>query len=175
LSGPWREPAAGGPVHELDAETILRVLREHDVDFVVIGGLAVAAHGFVRATKDVDIVPRGERENRRRLYEALASLQAFPLEIGDFRPEEMPVPFTADGLDEGGNWALLTSAGRVAVLQWVAGVDSYEDLCARALAVDVDRVGRVLFAGYDDVLTMKRAAGRPQDQSDIAELERLSG
>lgn len=173
MSEHWREHAAGDPVHELDADAILAALRAHGVDFVVIGGLAVAAHGFVRATKDVDVVPRGESENRHRLYEALVSLGASPLELGDFRPEELPVPFSPEGLDEGGNWALGTTAGRIDVLQWVAAVDDYDALSSRALAVEVDGVGRVLFAGYDDLVAMKRAAGRPQDELDLAELERL--
>jgi hypothetical protein len=89
----------------------------HDVDFVVVGGLAVAAHGFPRATKDVDIVPRPQSGNRRRLFKALRSLDAQPIELGDFRPEELQVPFSPEGLDEGGNWALRTRAGRIDVLQ----------------------------------------------------------
>jgi hypothetical protein len=62
-------------------------------------------------------VPAPESENRRRLYEALRALNAEALELGDFRADELPVPFALDGLDEGGNWALRTSAGRVDVLQ----------------------------------------------------------
>ena len=45
---------------------LLRVLREHDVDFLVIGGVAVAAHGYVRATKDVDIIPEPSATNALR-------------------------------------------------------------------------------------------------------------
>ena len=58
MSEPWSEPETAATVHELDAETLLRTLRECDVEFVVIGGLAVAAHGYVRATKDVEDVRR---------------------------------------------------------------------------------------------------------------------
>lgn len=174
MSGNWDE-AANVPPQQLDADTILRTLLEHDVDFVVIGGLAVAVHGFPRATKDVDVVPAPEPENRRRLHAALAALGAQPVEIGDFRPDEFPVPFTPDGLDEGGNWALKTTAGRIDVLQWVAGVESYDQLRGRAFAVDVPDVGRVFFAGYADLLEMKRAAGRAQDQRDLDELRAIRG
>lgn len=174
MSGNWDETARVPPA-VLDAETILRTLVEHGVDFVVIGGLAVAAHGFPRATKDVDVVPTPDRENRRRLYEALAALGAEPLEFGDFRPEELPVPFAPEGLDEGGNWALGTRAGRVDVLQWVPGIDSYDDLRRGAIAADVPGVGGVLFAGYEHVLAMKRAAARPQDTRDIEELQAIRG
>jgi hypothetical protein len=72
-----------------------------DPSIVSVGGLAVAAHGYPRATKDVDIVPAPDRADRRRLYEALRSLGAQPIEVGDFRPEELPVPFNPDGLEVG--------------------------------------------------------------------------
>ena len=165
------EPEAPGTVHELDAETLLRTLREDGVEFVVVGGLAVAAHGYVRATKDIDVVPRPDADNRRRLYGALQSLDAEPIEVGDFRPEELPVPFAPEGLDEGGNWALRTRAGRTVVLQRLAGMESYETLRAGAIEVDLPNVGLVLVAGYEDLLAMKRAAGRPVDDQDMAALE----
>ena len=172
MSGNWDE-AAAVPPQELDADTILRTLAEHGVEFVVIGGLAVAAHGFPRATKGVDVVPAPERENRRRLHPALRALGAERIEIDDFRPNELPVPLAPEGLDEGGNWALRTRAGRVDVLQWVPGIAGYADLHARALEVEVP--GHVLFAGYGELVEMKRAAERPQDERDLEELRAIRG
>ena len=90
MRGNWDE-TANVPPQQLDADTILRVLVEHGVEFVVVGGFAVALHGFPRATKDLDIVPGQDAENHNRLYEALSNLDAQPVEIGDFRPEELPV------------------------------------------------------------------------------------
>ena len=155
----WREPTTAAESQPLDATTLLRTLVEHEVDFVVVVGLAVAAHGYPRATKDVDVVPGPDSANRRRLYEALRSLDAEPIEVGDFRPEELPVPFSPNGLDEGGNWALRTRAGRIDVLQWLAGVRGYQQLVAGAIDVELLDVGRVPVAGYDDLVAMKRAAG----------------
>ena len=175
MSGNWDE-AARLPPQELDAETILRTLLEHKVKFVVIGGLAVAAHGFPRATKDIDIVPAPDPRNRRRLFDALRRLDAAPLEIGDFRADELPVSFVPEDLDEGGNWALRTNAGRVDVLQWVPGVDEgYQRLRAQALDVELPEVGRVRFAGYADLVAMKHAAGRAQDERDLEELRAIRG
>jgi hypothetical protein len=175
VSGNWDE-AAPAPPQQLDADAILRTLLEHEVDFLVIGGLAVAAHGFPRATKDVDIVPAPESENRRRLYGALRVLDAEPLEVGDFRADELPVPFAPEGLDEGGNWALRTTAGRIDVLQSIPGVEErYESLRANALDVELPNVGRVRFTGYTDLVAMKTAAGRPQDQRDLDELRAIRG
>jgi len=161
---------------ELPADTIFRTLVAHDVEFVVIGGLAVSAHGYPRGTKVVDLVPSPERANLRRLHAALSELGSEPLENGDFRADELPMPFAPDALDEGGNWAVRTAAGRVDVLQWIPGIDEgYDRLRPNALEAEVPGVGRVLFAGYDDLVAMKRAAGRPQDAADLHELEQVRG
>jgi Nucleotidyltransferase of unknown function (DUF6036) len=156
---------------------ILKVLREHRVEFVVIGGFAVILHGVVRATKDIDIVPEQSEANLERLWAALVDLQAKPAEIADFLPEEMPVSFTLDGLVEGGgNWVLETRLGRVDVMQWVTGVESYAALRAAAEADDVPEAGGIVwFAGFDDLIEMKREAGRDQDLLDITALRMAHG
>ena len=82
---------------------LLKVLRDQGVEFVVIGGFAVILHGVERATKDVDVVPEQSRENLARLWDALVELEARPAEVGDFRPQEMPMPFSLEGLVEGGD------------------------------------------------------------------------
>jgi hypothetical protein len=175
VSGNWDE-GARTPLDQLDADTIFGTLIAHDVAFVVIGGLAVSAHGYPRGTKHVDLVPSPERANLRRLHAALSELGSEPLEVGDFRADELPMSFAPDALDEGGNWALRTAAGRVDVLQWIPGIDEgYDRLRSNALDVEVPGVGRVLFAGYDDLVAMKRAAGRPQDAADLHELEQVRG
>jgi len=121
-------------------------------------------------------VPAPEPDNRRRLYAALRVLDAEPIEFADFRADELPVAFAPDGLNEGGNWALRTSAGRVDILQWIPGIEeSYEKLRARALEVELPSVGRVLFAGYEDLVAMKRAAARAQDERDLDELRAIRG
>jgi hypothetical protein len=61
------------------------------------------------------------------------------------------------------------------VLQWIPGLEGYERLRADALDVEVPDVGRVLFAGYADLVAMKRAAGRAQDEQDLEELRRIRG
>lgn len=154
----------------LRALELLRTLREHKVEFIVIGGFSLAAHGYVRGTKDVDIVPAPQGENLEGLWSALVELEAEPVEVGDFHAEELPVEFGRDALGLGGNWALRTRFGRLDVMQAVAGVKGYESLREHAIAVQLEGVGDVLFAGRDDLIAMKQAADRPIDRVDIARL-----
>jgi hypothetical protein len=156
---------------------LLRVLCEHEVEFVLIGGLAVAFHGFRRATKDLDIVPEQSVENLTRLWNTLEQIEAVPGELEGFRQEELPVQWSLDGLIEGGgNWILYTRLGRLDVMQWVKGVDSYAELRAGAERVEEPSVGHPIWlAGIDDLISMKEAAGRDIDRIDITALRMAQG
>jgi hypothetical protein len=147
----------------LDAAEVLRALARHAVDCVVVGGLAVQAHGHVRTTQDVDLVPEPSAENRGRLAGALSDLGARP--VGATRPD----PPSRDELARREVVALDTDAGGVDVHRAPPGSAPYADLRARALVLDV--VGtRTAFAGLDDLIAMKRAAGRPVDRGDVLAL-----
>jgi hypothetical protein len=161
------------PVARLQPEPLLQVLVAADVAFVIIGGFSLAAHGIVRATKDIDIVPDPDPANRSRLAAALRTLDAEPLLADDFDPREIGIDLDAAGLALGGNWVLRTRFGRLDVMQDVSGVRSYGDLRSRAVIVELPEVGSLAFAGIDDLVAMKAAADRPQDRLDIADLERV--
>jgi hypothetical protein len=163
---------AGLPVARLQPEPLLQALVTADVAFVIIGGFSLAAHGIVRATKDIDIVPDPDPANLSRLAAALRTLDAEPLLADDFDPGEIGIDLDAVGLGLGGNWVLRTRFGRLDVMQDVAGVRSYDDLRSRAVTVELPDVGAPAFAGIDDLVAMKTAADRPQDRLDIADLER---
>jgi hypothetical protein len=135
------------------------------VEFVVIGGMALAPHGFVRGTKDLDVVPDPAPDNLARLAAALRDLEA-TIDLGDIAADELGIEPDADGLGFGGNWIFATRLGRLDVLQEVAGLRSYAQL--RAGAVEISGV---LYAGYDELIGMKTAAGRPEDLRDIGALE----
>jgi hypothetical protein len=89
----------------------------------------------------------------------------------------MPLLFTLDSLIEGeGNWILYTKLGRLDVMQWVKGIDSYEELRASAERVEIPEIGNeILIAGFDDLITMKQEAGRDQDRMDIVRLRMARG
>ena len=156
----------------LQIEPMLGVLSEHHVDFVIIGGFALSAHGVVRGTKDIDVVPDPTPENLKRLAVALRALNAEVMLAEDFDPSELGIAPDADGLSLGGNWVLRTRLGRLDVMQDVAGVKSYDALKAAAVQRDIPGAGSFWFAGFDDLIAMKVSAGRPQDELDITSLHR---
>jgi hypothetical protein len=157
----------------LDPLPLLRVLHERGIEHIVVGGFAVNAHGFIRVTKDLDIVPSPTEENLGKLAEMLRDLHARILDTGDFKPEEMPAdPTRTADLAMGGNFCLLTDLGRLDVMQWLSGID-FDDLYTKldheAIESTVDGV-LVHVCGIDDLRMMKRAAGRPQDLIDLQRL-----
>ena len=156
---------------------LLGALRSHDVEFVLIGGFALAFHGVPRATKDVDVVPRPGSENLNRLWRALEELDAEPQGLEDFRPKELPLEWGLDALlAGGGNWILNTRLGRLDVMQWVEPFESYDELRANSIDVVVDEIGAsILVAGRDDLIAMKEAAGRDQDRIDVSALRSAHG
>lgn len=143
----------------LDAGAILRALAEHGVDYVVIGGLAVQAHGHPRTTQDMDIVPEPSAKNLRRLAVALESLGARP--VGAKHPAPVRVP-------KAGVLELDTDAGGVDIHLAPPGAAPYLELRSRALELQLET--GVLVAGLDDLIAMKRVSNRPIDRGDILAL-----
>jgi predicted nucleotidyltransferase len=162
-------PLVAAPDRPLHVGAILRALVENQVEFVVVGGIAVQAHGYLRSTGDLDIVPRPSLLNLSRLAEALAELEAKVMRATS------PVNITDPQLLKRAPLVpLLTQSGRLDLLNidHTAGApSSYEDLRSRALVLEYQGF-EVPVAGLDDLIRMKRAAGRPQDVTDIASLTR---
>lgn len=161
------------PITELVADGLLSALTTYDVAFVVTGDLSLAAHGLIRATKALDVVPDPAPVNRARLAHALADLDAEILLAEDFDPQELGIEPDESGLALGGNWVLRTRLGRLDVMQDVPGVADYAQLNASAVSLAVPGVGAVWFAGLTDIIAMKTAAGRPQDLMDLKRLREL--
>ena len=151
-----------------DPRRILLELVDGQVDFVVVGGVAVQAHGHGRSTRDLDVLPNPGLLNLSRLGETLGRLDARlvrsqePVNVTD--PQLLKrVPLVP----------LMTAYGRLDLLnvEHTAGGLAYEDLRARAVPVQID--GRTIpVAALDDLIRMKRAAGRLVDRDDIGALTR---
>ena len=163
------------PILRLDPAPMVAVLDKHEVDFIVVGGYAVNAHGVIRSTKDIDICPDPDPANLRRLASALAELGAYQLDAGDLGPKEMPFAPDLEGLSGGGNFTLGTAHGRLDIMQWLDGVDGYAALERHAVERRFAGLDRVRFAGYDELVAMKQAAGRDQDKIDLQDLKAARG
>ena len=147
-------PPAGLPVTEpetpLDAERILRALAEHEVAYVLIGGLAVQTHGHVRTTNDADLIPAPEPANLERLAAALRSLDAKMLPRATI-------------------WQFVSRDGGIDVMHEVPGGRPYEELSKGAMHVQLGDID-VPVVALDDLIRMKLARGRPVDLEDVASL-----
>ena len=152
-------------VSPLDVEGLLSALEAAEIRFVVIGGFAVGAHGYPRATKDLDIVPDPDPENLERLASLLTDLNASVLGTEEFAKDEVVQP-DADGLAMGGNFVLATSHGRLDIMQLIGPDLEYADLDSAAVEDEVFG-HRVRFCGFDHLIAMKEAAGRPEDEIDL--------
>jgi predicted nucleotidyltransferase len=151
---------------ELRLEALLRRLARAEVDFVVVGGVAVAFQGYGRATKDLDITYATDAQNLDRLGEVLVSLNA------KLRGVAEDVPFVPDGrtLARTRLLTLDTDDGGLDLLADPPGAPPYATMRSRADRVELDDIV-VAIAALDDLLAMKRAAGRPQDLVDVEALE----
>jgi hypothetical protein len=151
----------------LDAERILESLAEHRVDYVMVGGLAVQAHGHVRTTVDIDIYPRPNPSNLARLADALNELDARVLNPGN---EQLQID--AKTLPRATLWQFSTRHGAVDVLHDAPGAPPYDALRGRALEVKLGEL-TIAVASRDDLISMKRATARRVDLEDLAALTEL--
>jgi hypothetical protein len=151
---------------EFDLRALLEALHDHDVRFVVIGGIAVGAHGFVRGTEDLDLVPDPDHENLQRLTAALAELDSTLPTVGE-RPFD---PATDAGvIRRGGNVTASTKFGALDVVQRGQGVPSYSQLTEDA--VDSELLGiPVRICSLASLRAMKQAQSRAQDLLDLENL-----
>lgn len=149
----------------LDLRELFRVLAEHGVDYLVIGGVAAQVHGRRRTTKDLDVTPAPDPENFERLTAALAALDAHPAEFGPGAPTPTAEQLRLAPIVP----PLSTRHGELHILNDVPGATAYDGMRARALRTDIDGIS-LRIVGVDDLIRMKHASGRPSDIEDIEAL-----
>lgn len=145
-----------------DYQALIERLATAGVDFLIVGGVAVVAHGYPRFTRDLDICYARDPANLDRLAAALAPLNPY------LRGAPRGLPFTLDAatLRSGLNFILTTDGGDLDLLGELTGVGGYAELSPNA--VEIEAFGRrVRLIHLDDLERAKRAAGRPQDLFDL--------
>ena len=146
---------------DFDAVAIFSALNRYDVEYVVVGGFAVAAWGVIRATEDLDIVIDQSWDNAARLAKALTDLDAE-------HATDPTTPLTQETLVRREDRLFNTKHGQVHILNHVGTIPRYSDLLPAQL-VEVDDQ-RVRVATKDQLRSMKTGTGRPKDALDLDEL-----
>jgi predicted nucleotidyltransferase len=138
---------------------MLRALSDAGADFLIIGGYAVAAHGFVRATLDIDIWVRPTRENAVRVMRALIE---FGAPLHGMTEQDLTTP--------GMIYQIGVKPSRIDILTAASGV-GFDEAWAARISTTID--GREYpVIGLSELIANKRASGRPQDLTDIDRLEK---
>jgi predicted nucleotidyltransferase len=142
----------------VDTESLLKSLKEHRVKFVIIGATAFPVHGYSRATLDIDIFIRPERSNAEK---TLSALGEFGYDVTDITVDE-----------------LLTK--KILIRQYLVETDIHPYV--KGASFDTVWKNKVKakfgetfawFASLNDLIKMKRAAGRPKDREDLKYLLKL--
>jgi predicted nucleotidyltransferase len=148
---------------------LIRALADQSVEFVLVGGLAAAAHGSARATYDVDVLYRRTPDNIGRVVKALAPLQPYVRGA----PPGLPFAWDTDTIARGLNFTLVTSEGDIDLLGELTYGGTYEVVLPGTEAITAFGVTcRCL--SLAQLIQVKRAAGRPKDLEALAELEAIA-
>jgi len=144
-----------------DFRDLLVALADAGAEFLLVGGYALAAHGYLRATDDLDVFVRPTPENAERVFRGLASFGA-PVEAHGIEPELFA--------EEGYGYRMGVKPVCIEILTSLSGVP-FEDAWHDHDEVEIDG-RRVPVIGRAALLRNKRAAGRPKDLADVDWLER---
>jgi predicted nucleotidyltransferase len=144
-----------------DYKEMLLCLLEENVRFLLVGAYALAAHGFPRATKDIDFFVWATPENAANLMRALTRFGAPLHDIS-----------AADFSSEGVIFQIGNSPRRIDIITNISGV-KFEQAYANKQAISIEGV-EIPVISLDDLITNKRASGRTQDLADVEKLESQS-
>jgi predicted nucleotidyltransferase len=142
----------------MDTESLLKSLKEHKVQFVIIGATAFPVHGYSRATLDIDIFIRPEKLNAEK---TLSALEDFGYDVTDIAVDELLIK-------------------KILIRQYLVETDihpyvkgiSFDEVWKNKVRAKFGDIF-VWFASLDDLIKMKRAAGRPKDREDLKYLLKL--
>lgn len=151
---------------QFDPVHILRRLQAHGVRFVLIGGLAAKAHGSPTLTVDIDICYARDRDNLERLAAVLG-------EMGTVLRGDLPFHPDRRTLERGDSFTFTTDFGDLDILGTPSGTTGFAELDANAEEADLGEHLVVRIASLDDLIRMKRAAGRQKDRIELEVLGAL--
>ena len=143
-----------------DYRDMIECLQREGVEFMLVGGYAVALHGWPRMTFDIDFWVMA---NPRNATAVMRALKAFGAPLMDLKEEDFHKP--------GMVFQIGTEPQRIDILSAISGV-AYEDADSRAVRMEVDGLSLKVIA-LDDLIANKRASGRPKDIVDAMTLDKM--
>jgi hypothetical protein len=152
----------------VNLQQLLRLLVEHRVRFVIIGGVALIARGVQRSTEDLDIAYARDRENLALLARALAPIHPRLRGV----PPELPFVLDVPSLRSGLNFTLDTDLGPLDLLGEVPGLGTFEHVDAASTELEIGDA-KMLVLTIEGLERAKVAAGRPKDLVDLGYLRAL--
>ncbi|MFO8099301.1 MAG: nucleotidyltransferase [Salinibacter sp.] len=143
-----------------DYHDILSAFGDADVEYLVVGAYAMAAHGHPRATGDLDLWIRRSPQNAKRVFHAVDTFGAplHDVEESDFTTPELVFQIGVE-------------PRRVDILTSIDGV-TFEEAWAARFIIEIEGLSIPVLSRHH-LIQNKRAVGRPQDQADVARLESI--
>lgn len=151
-----------------DYDALIRLLVENEVEFIIVGGAAATAHGSARLTLDLDVVYNRSDENITRIVRALEPIEPYLRGA----PRGLPFDWSVETLKKGLNFTLITTLGALDLLGEIIGGGNYQQLQPQTITIEFAGV-ESLCLDLENLIEVKRAAGRPKDFEVIAELEQI--
>ena len=142
----------------MDTEKLLRLLKEHKVDFVIIGATAFPIHGYARSTLDIDIFMRPDKSNAEQVWHAL---KEFGYDVTDITIEDLLKK----------KILIRQYAVETDIHPFVKGINFEQIWKNKVKAKFGDTF--VYFSSLDDLIKMKQAAGRTKDLEDLKHLQKI--
>jgi predicted nucleotidyltransferase len=149
----------------VDLEKAITSLAAHDVEFVIVGGVAITLHASAYITRDLDLCYARGGSNIRRLIQAMSPFNPKPRNW----PVELPYLFDESSMRNGTNFTFETSIGDIDLLGEVEGVGVYADALANSQEYEIYGAKVRVFT-LDALIRSKTAANRPKDHLVLPEL-----
>lgn len=142
----------------MDIENLLKLLKEHKAKFVIIGAMAFPFYGYSRITLDTDIFIEATEENAKRIWKAL---KEFGYDVTDITVEDLLTK----------KLLIRQYAVETDIHPFVTGT-TFEEVWSHKKLGEVGGVS-IYFASLDDLIKMKKAAGRKKDKDDLKVLKQI--
>jgi hypothetical protein len=156
----------GNPIQ--DDRALLIRLREHQVEFVIIGGICATMHGVSLVTKDLDVCCRFSIDNLQRLERAVGDLHPYHR----LTANKLRLELNEELSTRLKNLYLQTDLGKLDCLGEVAGIGNYEEVLKRSVLFKMS-YGEFRILDIDSLITAKEAVGREHDLATVRQLRAI--